>query len=198
MEGTSALGFSLRIRSCHAQSETHGKPPTMAHQMRAAAAQQTSRTPTIGRSKTCVALTRWRVFFGCVVFAEWSVEDADAARPMESDRAKLLLRGLRHCWGEFQRQRETPQRQLLRHAGRMPHCTKVPHEGLMEVLSFERPHDPRVQSACGTSSRVCENVFHGTRGLQIHMFTKHREQTYFVATHDCTCVWTSVATWHQQ
>ena len=38
------------------------------------------------------------------------------------------------------------------------------------------------------SARIVGNVFHGVRGLQIHMFTKHKEQKDFIAIDDCACV----------
>ena len=59
----------------------------------------------------------------------------------------------------------------------------------MEVLSVERPHDPTVHvEPAAIECQVCGNVFHGVRGLQIHMFTKQKEQKDFIATDDCTCV----------
>ena len=138
----------------------------------------------------------WAVYFGCVVFAggkrvlknddttmrtillgEWSFEDADTARPMESDRAKLPLRDhktlLRSISETAKNSTETAfeitETDPTLHMGWLQWLTK----GL--VLSVESRHDPRVHvEPAATVCQVCGNVFHGVRGPQIHMFQKHK------------------------
>ena len=63
------------------------------------------------------------------------------------------------------------------HMGWLQRSTKIPRGGVVEVLSVESPHDPRVHvEPAATQCQVCGNVFHGVTGQQIHMFKKHKVQ----------------------
>ena len=114
-----------------------------------------------------------------ILFGKWSFEDAHTARPMESDRAKLLLRTSKLCCEAFQSQRKTPQRQPSRNARRTAHCTWDGCNGWWKALHVE---------PSAIESQVCGNVFHGVRGPTIRTFEQHNEQKDFVATDACTCV----------
>ena len=92
---------------------------------------------------------------------EWSFEEADTARPMESDRAKLYCSGIsKLCCEVFQRQRQTPQRRKYRTRD-WRRCSAWKALMVEECMWNQ-------QRLC----QVCGNVFHGVRGLQIHMFKK--------------------------